>query len=159
VTCEHTNVEVARAVLQREGHIRALDAVYSLTCPFDGEVRRNTRLASTIHTLRAEGLDIQTEAKPGMLADYHLMVEAKPWTLDAVPTVSRWVCDICGETLDDIKGTQPALGGYRSGLCPSITCPSKNGKGNHTVYFKPLISKKEVKRAEPDSGQVPAHQP
>jgi hypothetical protein len=155
--CEHTNVEVAKAVLQRDGHIKALDAVYSLTCPLDGEVRRNTRLASTIHTLRNEhGMHIETEAKPGMLADYHLTVPPKPWTIEAIPDPVRWTCASCGETYDAkaIKDTQPALGAHRLGRCPSVNCPSAKRK-DKTVAFRPEPRKGPPQRKETDAVSGP----
>lgn len=108
MTCAHTNVEVTEAILKRDGSIRAFDAVYTLTCPFDGDVRRNTRLAATIHTLRHErGMTIETvqpAAVPGSrqrpLADYVLAPMSAPGRLTANghhdAAAEGWACAKCG---------------------------------------------------------------
>jgi len=71
--CHHSNLIIAATILRRDGTLGAYDAVYDLTCPIDGRVRRNTRLAATVHTLRHRyGWPIETIDRPGMLAEYRL---------------------------------------------------------------------------------------
>jgi hypothetical protein len=74
VVCRHTRVGIAAATLMKEGAIEAFDAVYTERCPRCGTVKRNTRLAATIWTLRHTlGWDIDTDEKPGKLAVYRLV--------------------------------------------------------------------------------------
>ncbi len=113
-----SNVEIAAAVLRRDGHISAYQTVYNGQCEC-GESKRNTRLADTIWRLRNEGWDIETKNKPNMLADYVLIAEpgdVEPHSAAENP-LPMYACPDCGKAIDRSL-TQPLLGGYRVATCP-----------------------------------------
>ena len=68
--CKHSTAYIVARLLRRQGEVSAHSAVYSgLTCPSDGALRRDTRLADAIHELRHEhGWEIATE-RGGKTAD------------------------------------------------------------------------------------------
>lgn len=79
---EHVHQSYARiaaAALSDDGYIRALDAVYQQKC-ICGEVRRNTRLAATIHTLRHKyGWTIETRIPEGRALAIYDLIEEGEW--------------------------------------------------------------------------------
>ncbi len=113
-----TNIELAKAALLRDGKIEAYDAVYTLTDP-DGRPHRNTRLATTIHTLRhRDGWDIETIQKPGQLATYILRSAPAPRAKTVV-----YYCPKCGSHLID----------------PTPTLDPRWAKGRCFTCSKPVI--------------------
>jgi hypothetical protein len=68
--CKHSNRAIAEHLLVENGRLGAHEATYSLACPWDGALRRNTRLAATVETLRKDGWLIDTFIEPGEQATY-----------------------------------------------------------------------------------------
>lgn len=157
--CAHSHIAIAAGVLRREGTIGGYEAVYDLVCPYDRTVRRNTRLASTIHTLRHQyEWVITSEDRPGKLVEYHLVtpsaypapldgdpVQRARITVDDVPVGEAWQCvEVidkvdsknaiatrvkCGKVVTE-KPMTAMLGGWQQGYCP--------GCGRKDATFIPI---------------------
>lgn len=69
------------------------------------------------------------------------------WSVEAVPVADRWRCTMpaCGQviTREDNPDIQPALGGYRAGICPNRSCYSntRTGKERGHAKFAPMPKK------------------
>jgi len=50
--CTHTNIAITARQLRRRGQLEVFDTIYRSACPWDGALRRNTRVSNDIFHLR-----------------------------------------------------------------------------------------------------------
>ncbi len=158
-----TALWIAATELQLHGVIRTFDAVYRWTCTC-GAIRRTTRLADTIYTLRhAYDWDISTHNEQGNLAVYtlvkigdmpddpstgpHPRKLVRDWTPALSPATGKnprvdealkgvWLCTHCGAAYDETQIEQLPYAKRVLGGYWSARCTSEVCQGKEQRMFR-----------------------